>query len=349
MCICCRWPLLDSQSKAQNFNWLSEPCQPCHSLVCLSQLSWKCWTSHPPFQIVGVFRLDYHPISPHSHKSMTLQGAFGCDPRRETLLSSCPVRKAYRDGWTRYRERVSRVGSSPKVAVTFQCAFQLWRMCDTCCCITPAIFCNTSIHSNHQIDAMQGQKALTHRTAPCQGASHIWRKRKIPWWKWYAGKGQSASSIRGGRSAITIDEHQKQMQYIDFQVQFSMQKENTITTSLSMPGSDASGMRAVNSCQTEISKSGLKFNMNLVSRLLPAKQDYVTLQATTLLWTLRVENSFAITKNQLPWLCPRTCGVAGVSGEAVAGVSVGREVGRELCNSLPGANNRLHVFSSHGL
>lgn len=182
MCICCSWPLLDSQSKAQNFNWLSEPCQPCHSLVCLSQLSWKCWTSHRAFQIVRVFRLDYHPISPHSHNSMTLQGAFGCDPRRETLLSSCPVMKAYRDGWTRYRERVSRVfrvfvGSSPKVAVTFQCAFQLWRMCDTCCCITPAIFRHTSIHSNHQIDAMQGQKALTHATAPCQGASHIWRKR----------------------------------------------------------------------------------------------------------------------------------------------------------------------------
>lgn len=175
-------PLLDSQSKPQEFNLLTEPCQPCHSLVCLSQLSWKCWTSHPPFQIVRVFRLDYHPISPHSHKSMTLQGAFGCDPRRETLLSSCPVMKAYRDGWTRYRERVSRVfrvfvGSSPKVAVTFQCAFQLWRMCDTCCCITPAIFRHTSIHSNHQIDAMQGQKALTHATAPCQGASHIWRKR----------------------------------------------------------------------------------------------------------------------------------------------------------------------------
>lgn len=193
MCICCSWPLLDSQSKAQNFNWLSEPCQPCHSLVCLSQLSWKCWTSNRAFQIVHVFWLDYHPISPHSHNSMTLQGAFGCDPRRETLLSSCPVMKAYRDGWTRYRERVSRVfrvfvGSSPKVAVTFQCAFQLWRMCDTCCCITPAILCHTSIHSNHQIDAMQGQKALTHTTAPCQGASHIWRKRKIPWWKWYAGQ-----------------------------------------------------------------------------------------------------------------------------------------------------------------
>lgn len=68
-----------------------------------------------------------------------------------------------------------------------------------------------------------------------------------------------------------------------FRVQFSMQKENTITTSLSMPGSDASGMTAVNSCQTEISKSGLKFNMNLVSRLFTAKQNYVTLQATTLL------------------------------------------------------------------
>ena len=202
MCICCSWPLLDSQSKAQNFNWLSEPCQPCHSLVCLSQLSWKCWTSHRAFQIVRVFWLDYHPNSPHSHNSMTLQGAFGCDPRRETLLSSCPVMKAYRDGWTRYRERVSRVfrvfvGSSPKVAVTFQCAFQLWRMCDTCCCITPAIFCHTSIHSNHQIDAMQGQKALTRTTAPCQGASHIWRKRKITMMKMICRKGTIPFKYQG--------------------------------------------------------------------------------------------------------------------------------------------------------